>query len=100
MLVALAEQKSLGIIKNAEVNAEEKAKILSLSAERAYERKLKEAEAIIINRKNEEFSKMGKEAKELLKEALVKVVEISPENIDEDLLDQASEIVKARSYNL
>ncbi|MEI6494642.1 MAG: hypothetical protein WCO03_01110, partial [bacterium] len=57
---------------------------------------LTEATKVAELKKQEELAKLAENANKLIEDALIKVVNLKPEEIDRKLIDQAVESLKAR----
>ena len=84
-----AEQDALKILRETEKKAKEIESALSLQAKEKEDALLKNAQLIIEARNEEARGLMRKEAVALVKEAIAKTVELSPEHIDETLIKKA-----------
>ena len=89
-----AEQQALGIIKNTEDEAKKvEAKLLEQARQKEAEL-LKSAELAAAHKQQEARRLMEQEAAQLVKQGLIKTVELDPEQIDEALIRKAIEAVK------
>ncbi len=94
--VGEAEKKAAGIISEAEKQGHHKITEAVKIAEIKANEVLLEAAQIAENKKQKELSRLEKQAGALIKEVIIKTVELSPEQIDEKLIARASELVKQK----
>lgn len=84
-----AEKSALVLIKSAEGEANEKAKVIIAEGEKKGASLVKEAKTLATRRTAEEWVTLEREAREFVKVAISKTVELEPGYIDEKLIDQA-----------
>jgi len=84
-----AEQEGLALIREAEARAKQEEARLVEEARKKEEAIIKSAEEVAKARADEERRKIQQEAAELVKQALVKTAELSPEEIDKKLIERA-----------
>jgi F-type H+-transporting ATPase subunit b len=92
--ISEAEKAALTIIKEAERSALKQKETILLEAKIKSSAFLKEAAEIAERRTKEQLLTLLSEAKGLVKEAIVKTVELEPSKIDEKLIDQAINKIK------
>lgn len=88
-----AEKKALEIITLSEKEAAKKAVAIVTVSEKKAEGILKEASEVAKKKRTEELDNVKKEAEHLIKEALIKTVELSPRQVDENLIGRALEFL-------
>lgn len=84
-----ADKSALEVISLAEENARKRSGEIVAGAEKKAEDVLKSAAVVAEHKKKEELEKLNKEARLLIKEAIVKTVELDPSQIDEKLITSA-----------
>ncbi|MEK7562184.1 MAG: ATP synthase F0 subunit B [Patescibacteria group bacterium] len=89
-----AQLESIGIIKNTEAQAKVLAVNLQKKAEERQEELLKQIEASHKKQQEEVKTAVLKEAANLVRKAIVKTVELNPDQIDEALIKKAVSQVK------
>lgn len=87
--LAEADKKGLEMIKKAEKSASKRLEDIVGAANQKAESIIKEAKLSAENEKNKGMEKLTKEASKLIKDALIKTVELEPEKVDEKLINQA-----------
>lgn len=95
--MAVADREAIQIIGGAEKSAKKKFEEIVKSAEVKAETVLKDAALLAENKKQEELEKLKGEANLIIKEALIKTVELDPKNIDEKLISRATEMIKKKT---
>ena len=93
-----AQLESIGIIKNTEAQAKVLAVNLQKKAEERQEELLKQIEASHKKQQEEVKTAVLKEAANLVRKAIVKTVELNPDQIDEALIKKAVSQVKNEKY--
>jgi F-type H+-transporting ATPase subunit b len=91
-----ADEEALLMIRGAEGKAIVRSQEIIKGAESKAGAVLEEAVRIAEQKKLEEFKALSKEAKEIIKKALVKTVELDPTHIDEKLIARAVERVNVK----
>jgi len=94
--IAEADKKALAIIDEAQKNAKNKFQEIIKEANTKSENILSDAALVAEKRKQEALEKLTDEAKSIIKEAIVKTVELDPTQIDEKLINQAVETIKQK----
>lgn len=89
-----AERNALEIIRVAEADAGLRGEKIVVDAEAKAEDILKKASSVEEQRKIEAISSLYHEARALVRDALAKTIAISPESVDEALVNQAAETLK------
>lgn len=84
-----AEGEAVKIIKASEERAKSVEAALLVEAKTKEEEALKKTEAMLRGKEEEAMSEINKKAVKLVKDAIVKTVELSPKNIDEVLIEKA-----------
>lgn len=88
-IIKEAGVKAVGIISEAEKNAQKKAQDIATQADKKAQGAMREAMLLVERKEKEEMEKVSAEAKRLVKEAIIKTVQLKPEQIDEKLIDEA-----------
>ncbi|MBI3273673.1 MAG: F0F1 ATP synthase subunit B [Candidatus Colwellbacteria bacterium] len=91
-----ADKSALEIISIAEKNARKRSGEIISGAEKKAEDVLKSAAVVAEHKKMEELEKLNKEARFLIKEVIVKTVELDPRQIDENLITSAFAAAKEK----
>ena len=84
-----ADTQAVAIISEAEKNAQKKAQEIAHQADMKAQQALREAMLIAERKEKEEMEKVRAEAGRLVKEAIIKTVQLKPEQIDEKLIEEA-----------
>lgn len=92
--IALAENKAITIIKTAEQTALVKSNEIIAKAKSRSAEIIKEAENLAERRKLESLEGLMNEAKNLVRDILVKTIVVKPEHVDERLISQAIETIR------
>lgn len=104
-IIKQAEQEKIGIIKeadtqaiiiisDAEKNAQKKAQEIAHQADMKAQQALREAMLLAERKEKEEMEKVSAQARHLVKEAIIKTVQLKPEQVDEKLIEEAVRAVK------
>lgn len=91
--ISEAEIKALSIIKKAENDAAKTRNRLLAEAKSQSDALLKENSEVIERRRIEELHNLIVEAKELVKKAIIKTVQLDPKDIDEKLVESAIQAI-------
>lgn len=105
-IIKEAEQEKVGIIKEADIqavfiiseaekNAQKKGQDIAHQADMKAQQILHEAMLLAERKEKEEMEKVSAEAKKLVKEAIIRTVQLKPEQVDEKLIEQAIKGLKA-----
>lgn len=95
--LAEADKAALKIIDEAEKRGQKRFdEALKKAESKAYE-VMAEAARVAEQKKQEELNRLSEKANTLIREAIVKVVELDPKYIDEKLISRAAEIIKKRA---
>jgi len=92
-IIKQADVHAVAIISEAEKTAQKKAQEIAHQAEMKSQQTLREALLIAERKEKEEMDKVALEARRLVKDAIIKTVELKPEQIDEKLIDEAVKMV-------
>lgn len=92
--LAKADKTALGIISSAEDEAKKRAQKIAAEARKKAELALREAAAVAERKKIEELAKLASRAKDLIRAAIAKTVELDPKLINEKLAGEAAEMIK------
>ena len=84
-----ADSRAVAIISEAEKAANKKAQEIALQADKKAQQTLREVLLLADRKQKEEMEKVSAEAKKLVKEAIIKTVELKPEQIDDKLIEDA-----------
>jgi len=87
--ISEAEKKAFEIVDLAGAEAKKAVANIHSEAETKAEQILAEAKRTAEHRASQELLELNKKARELVKEAIVRTVELSPDKIDESLIDKA-----------
>ena len=104
-IIKKAEEEKAGIIKDADIdavtiiseaekNAQKKGQEIALQADKKAQSILREAMLIAERKEKEEMERVSTEAKRLVKEAIIKTVQLKPEQVDEKLIEEAVKSIK------
>src|SRR3989344_4480801 len=91
--LADADQQALALIAEAEKGGQKRAQEIVGGAEDKADYLLKEAANIAKQREAEAMANVGRQAGILVKEALIKAVELDPSAVDEKLINEAVKVV-------
>ena len=91
-----ADKNALRIVGDAEKRGQKRFNEILKSAQGRAEEVVAEAARIAEHKKQEELTRLAEKANLLIKEAIVKTVELDPELIDEKLISRAAEIIKQK----
>ena len=94
-IIKKADTQAVLIISEAEKNAQKKGQEITHQADMKAQQTLRETMLLAERREKEEMEKVSAEAKRLVKEAIIKTVQLKPEQIDEKLIEQAMKGLKA-----
>jgi len=94
--VAAADRTAAEMIGAAEKEGKRRTQEIVGEAAKKADSVLKEAAVVAEHRKLEELEKLGREANKLIKEAIVKTVELDPSQVDEKLIGRAFHAVKEK----
>ncbi|TSC75314.1 MAG: F-type H+-transporting ATPase subunit b [Parcubacteria group bacterium Gr01-1014_30] len=97
--IAAAEGQALSIISSAEKEALKQKEQLILEARSKSDALLEEAADVAERRLIEQLSSLLADAKQLIKDAIVKTVSLRPDQVDEKLIDQAVHQIKSQIPN-
>jgi F-type H+-transporting ATPase subunit b len=95
--MAEADKEAVSIIGSAEKRGEDRFRDIVAGAEKKAEDVVREAAHVVSQKKKEEFDAVAKEAKALIKEAIVKTVELDPSQVDDKLIGSAVENIKGKA---
>ena len=88
-IIKNADVQAVAIISEAEKTANKKAAEIALQADKKAQSALREAMLLVERKEKEEMEKVAQEAKKLVKEAIIRTVQLKPEQIDEKLIEEA-----------
>ncbi len=88
-IIKEADTQAVAIISEAEKTAQKKAQEIALQADKKAQSALRGAMLIAERKEKEEMARVAEEAKQLVKEAIIKTVQLKPEQVDEKLIGQA-----------
>lgn len=88
-IIKKADTQAIAVISEAEKNAAKRAQEIALQADKKAQNVLREAMLIAERKEKEEMAKVAEEAKKLVKEAIIRTVQLRPEQIDEKLIEEA-----------
>lgn len=83
------EKSAVAIMQKAENEGQKRSQEIVQGAEKKGQFIVEEALALAARKKQEEMDNMMKEARSLIREGIVKTVELDPKMVDEKLIDQA-----------
>ena len=89
------ESQAVAMISEAEQQGQQRSHEIVAGAEKKGQFIVEEALAIAQRKKQEEFEQLTKEAHMLVKEAIIKTVELDPKAVDEKLIERAISELKA-----
>lgn len=92
--VAEAEKRAISILGLAEENAGARSREIIAKAEARSANELLEAEKAAERKRIELMGKIEEEARALVRDAIIKTVELAPEKIDEKLIEEAVRAMK------
>jgi F-type H+-transporting ATPase subunit b len=84
-----AEQESVAIISRADVKKKQLETEIMAKAKKREEELLKKAEDMAEGRKQEIYSEIQKNAKDIIKSAMAKAIDENPEKVDQKLIEKA-----------
>ncbi len=90
-----ADVQAVAIISEAEKNAQERAREIALQADKKAQSALREAMLMAERKEKEEMDNVSAQARQLVKEAIIKTVQLKPEQVDEKLIEQAVKGLRA-----
>lgn len=90
-----ADERALALMRETEQQGKKRFGEIVHGAEEKADYLLKEAAATANRRKQEEMERLMREAQSVIKEALLKTVELDPKHVDEKLIQQALHEVRA-----
>ena len=93
--IRAGETEAVAIINQAEGHGQKRSQEIVAGAEKKAEYIIEESLATAAKKKQEEMEKVALEAQALVKAALIKTVELSPEQIDEKLIHKALHEIRA-----
>ena len=93
-IIKKADIQAVAIISEAEKNAQKKAQEIALQADKKAQQALKETMLIAERKEKEQMDKVEIEAKKLVREAIIKTVQLRPEQVDDKLIEQALGSIK------
>ncbi len=89
-----ADSQAVSIISYAEKNASVRAQEIINQADKKAQDALREAMLIAERKEKEEMARVSEEAKKLVRDAIIRTVEMKPEQIDDKLIEQAVKVLK------
>jgi F-type H+-transporting ATPase subunit b len=95
--LAEADKAAVKVIGEAEKKGQKRMREIMAEAEIKAGQTMEEAALIAERKKQEELDRLAKNASALIKAAIVKTVELSPDKIDDNLIAKAAEIIKEKS---
>ena len=90
-----ANTESIAIISEAEKNAQKKAQEIAHQADLKAQSALREAMLLVERKEKEEMDKVAGEARKLVKEAIIKTVQLKPDQVDDKLIEEAVKGLRA-----
>lgn len=87
--------QAVAIISEAEKNAQKRAQDIARQADQKAQRALHEAVLLAERKEKEEMEKVSAEAKKLVKEAIIRTVQLKPEQVDDKLIEEAVKGLRA-----
>ena len=84
-----ADTQAVAIISEAEKNAQKKAQEIAIQADKKAQQTMRETLLIAERKEKEEMEKVRAEAGRLVREAIIKTVQLKPEQIDDKLIEEA-----------
>lgn len=93
-IIKEADTQAVGIISEAEKTAQKKAQDIALQADKKAQSTLREAMLLAERKEKEGMDKVEAQARQLVKEAIIKTVQLKPEQIDDKLIEKAIGSVK------
>lgn len=94
-IIREADGKAVSIISGAEKTAQKKAQEIALRADKKAQDALRQAMLLAERKEKEEMERVAVEAKRLVREAIIKTVELKPEQVDDKLIEQAVKSMRA-----
>jgi F-type H+-transporting ATPase subunit b len=88
-IIKEADGKAIAIITEAEKTAQKKSQDIAVQADKKAQQTLKEAMLLAERKEKEGMEKVSAEAKKLVKEAIIKTVQLKPEQVDDKLIEEA-----------
>ena len=88
-IIKEADTQAVAIISEAEKTAQKKAQEIGLQADKKAQNTLRETMLLAERKEKEEMERVSAEAKRLVKEAIIKTVQLKPEQVDEKLIEEA-----------
>ncbi|MBI3589471.1 MAG: hypothetical protein HY093_03635 [Candidatus Liptonbacteria bacterium] len=92
-----ADKNALKLISEAEKKGQKRFDEIIKVAEEKADGTLAEAARIAEHKKQEELDRLFEKANALIKEAIVKMVELDPKYIDDKLISRAAEVIKEKA---
>lgn len=93
--ISEGESQAVAIITSAEGEGQKRSQEIVHGAEKKAEYIIEEALSIAAKKKQEELEKLALEASTLVKEAIIKTVQLDPNQIDEKLIQKALHEIRA-----
>lgn len=93
-IIKNADTQAVAIISEAEKNAQKRAQDIALQADKKAQQTLKEVMMLAERKEQEEMERVSSEAKKLVKEAIIKTVQLKPEQVDDKLIEEALHKIK------
>ena len=93
--LAEAEKSGIELVRKAEKSAQKKEKELVTLASQKAEGIIKEANLVAESQKQKGLTELSKEAVNIIRDALIKTVELEPKEIDNRLINKALESTRA-----
>lgn len=88
-IIKKADTQAVGIISDAEKTAQKHAQEIALQADKKAQSALREAMLLAERKEKEGMDKVEAEARKLVKEAIIRTVQLKPEQVDEKLIEEA-----------
>ncbi|MEK7137899.1 MAG: hypothetical protein AAB787_00165 [Patescibacteria group bacterium] len=95
--LAEADRNALKVVGEAEKRGRSRFDEILKTAEGKAEEVMAEAARVAEHKKQEELNRLTEKANALIKEAIIKTVELDPKHIDEKLITQAALIIKEKA---
>ena len=95
--LAQADKNALKVIGEAEKRGQKRFDEILKNAESKADEVMVEAIRVAEHKKQEELSRLTEKAGALIKEAIIKTVELDPKHVDEKLISQATLIIKEKA---
>ena len=93
--IKVADRQGIVIISEAEKNARAKAQEIATQADKKAQQVLREVMLLAERKEKEEMERVSAEAKKLVKDAIIKTVQLKPEQVDEKLIEEAVKELRA-----